>query len=333
MDRLRWASLIGIALVTTTGATCNKNNDGDVAASASATADAVPRVELEGIDTQSLTPREHQDWSRQVSALLSPCSEVAVPVAQCVKEKRDCALCVPAAEFLLRMVQAGLSTQEVAELYAARFDPKEVKTIVIGDSPRKGASDAPVTMVEFADFECGGCRDAFPLIERVYAKYGKKMQLVYKHYPLEFHPNAKLAAQAAWAAQQQNQFWRMHKILFERQERLTEPDLFDYAREIGLDLKRFQKDLHSEAAKQAVEKERSQGESLGVTQTPTIFVNGRELPSKLPSFVRDLEDWIELEIRHAGHEVPSGVTAPVEGPTAPSQGPGEPNGTGTEGAG
>lgn len=321
MDRLRWASLIAIALVVTTGATCNKNNDGDGAASATATGAPVSRIELEGVDTQSLTAREHQEWSEHVSKLLSPCADVAVPVAQCVKEKRACDLCTPAAEFLLRMVQAGLPDEEVGELYTARFDPKKVKTIVVGDSPRKGASDAPVTLVEFADFECGGCGDAYPLIEKLYAKYGKKMAVVYKHYPLDFHPNAKLAAQAAWAAQQQNQFWKMHGVLFERQERLTEPDLFEYAREIGLDLNRFKKDLHSEAAKQAVEKERQQGLNLGVNQTPTLFINGRELPGNLPSFANDLEDWIELEIRQAGSEVPSKSVPPTQGPVAPTDVP------------
>src|SRR5690606_19347537 len=152
------------------------------------------------VNTKNLTPREHQVWSGHVSTLLSPCAEVAVPIAQCVKEKRDCALCKPAAEFVVRMVQAGLPEKDVADLYAARFDDKQVKTIVIGDSPRKGAADPVVTIVEFADFECGGCGDAFPLLEKLYAKYGKQMAMVYKHYPLEFHPNAKLAAQAAWAA-------------------------------------------------------------------------------------------------------------------------------------
>ena len=324
MDRLRWASLIGIVLVVTTGATCNKNKDGDEAASATAEEPAL-KVELEGVDTKSLTPREHQVWSKHVTTLLSPCPDVAVPVAQCVTEKRDCALCKPAAEFLLRMVQSGLPDQDVADLYAARFDEKHVKTIVVGDSPRKGTDDPAVTLVEFADFECGGCGDAYPVLEKLYAKYGKQMAMVYKHYPLDFHPHARLAAQAAWAAQQQNQFWKMHKMLFEHQDRLTEPDLMAYAREIGLDLKRFEKDMKSSAAKEAVEKEQAQGKSLGVDQTPTIFINGRELPGKLPNFVQDLETWIELEIERAGGKVAPADGPPVEGPApegppAPSEG-------------
>src|SRR5690606_36353812 len=156
-------------------ATCNKNNDGDATGGPTATADATPKVVLEGIDTKSLTAREHQVWSGHVSTLLSPCSDVAVPVAQCVQEKRDCKACKPAAEFLLRMVQAGLPEKDVADLCAARFDEKHVKTVVLGDSPKKGADDPPVTLVEFADFECGGCGDAFPLLEKLYAKYGKQM--------------------------------------------------------------------------------------------------------------------------------------------------------------
>lgn len=303
MDRLRWASLILIALVVTTGATCNRNNkvEPDPAASASSSAAPAKKIELEGIDTSKLTPREHGLWSTQVSELLAPCPEVAVPVAQCVREKRDCKACGPAAEFLVKMVRAGLGKKELAELYAMRFDPKKVKTIVLGDSPRKGAEDPPVTIVEFADFECPACGQVYPVLEELYAKRGKQMQVVFKHNPLPQHPNAKLASQAAWAAQQQKQFWKMFKMLFEHQERLTEPDLVSYAEQIGLDVARFKKDMHSEEAKKAVEQDLAQGESLGVSFTPTIYINGRELDlSKLPNFVQDLDDWVALEIELAG---------------------------------
>ena len=297
MNRFRLTPPILLALVTI-GATCNRNSD-ETGEAPSASASAV-KVELEGIDTGSLTSREHQLWSGFVSELLAPCPDVAVPVAQCVKEKRACDLCKPAANFLLRQVQAGRPKADVKDAYELRFDPKKVKTIVIGESPVKGPDDPVVTMVEFADFECPACGAVFPLVEELYAKYGKQMQVVFKHFPLDTHANAKLAAQAAYAAQKQGQFWKMHKTLFENQLRLTEPDLVKYAGDIGLDVNRFKKDMHSDDAKERVEQEKKQGETLGVAATPTLYVNGREVDlSKLGNPIKDLEEWIELEITMA----------------------------------
>jgi len=315
---LRIATLL-LALVTT-GATCRNNQETGDTPSASASA---PTVELVGIDTDSLTPREHQVWSKLVTELLSPCPNVAVPVGQCVKEKRDCSLCIPAAKFLIRQVQAGRPQADVAASYGARFDAKQVKTIVLGDSPAKGSKDPAVTIVEFADFECPACGAVYPLLEAMYEKYGKSIRLVFKHYPLDPHPNAKLAARASYAAQKQGHFWKMHKLLFNNQQRLTEPDLIAYAREIGLDMRRFKKDLHSDEASDRVMQEKKQGESLGVEATPTIFINGRDCNlSKLANPLKDLEEWIELDIRQHGDKggaKPAGSSS-AKPPTTPTKG-------------
>ncbi|MEM9691852.1 MAG: thioredoxin domain-containing protein [Myxococcota bacterium] len=304
MDRLRWASLIIIALVVTTGATCNRNSGVDASkdnASASSSAAAGPVVELPGISTEKLTGREKSLWSEQVSTLLSPCPEVAVPLAQCVKEARDCAACKPAAHLLRVAVEAGLPKEKLPELYKARFDTKTVKTIVYGESPHKGPTDAPITIVEFADYECPFCGQAYPVIEDIHKRFPKHVQVVFKHYPLEMHPNAKLASKAAWAAQQQKSFWKMHKLLFSNQRRLTEPDLMGYAKQIGLDLDKFQKDMQSAEAAEAVEKDLAQGKSLGVSSTPSIYVNGRDVPLELvPKGLAGVVDWVELELKLKG---------------------------------
>jgi protein-disulfide isomerase len=295
MNALRLSVLL-LALVTT-GATCNRNNDetGETPSAA-----AVPLVELPGVKLDALTPREHQLWSGLVSELLSPCADVAVPVAQCVKEKRECALCLPAAEFLVRQVTSGRPKADISSVYQARFDPKAVKTVAIDESPAKGSKEPAVTIVEFADFECGACAAAFPLLETMYSKYGKQMRMVFKHFPLAAHPNAKLAAQAAYAAQKQGHFWKMHKMLFDNHPQLSEPELLKYAQEIGLDIARFKKDMHSDEAKKSVERDKKQGETLGVSATPTILINGRDCDlSKLANPAKDLEDWIELEITRA----------------------------------
>jgi protein-disulfide isomerase len=296
MSRTCWIPLL-LALLAACGSTCQHEQGGE---DAGAAASAETKIELPGVDTSSLTEREHATWSGYVSELLAPCPEVAVSVAQCVRDKRECPQCLPAAKFLVRQVQAGHPKEVVADVFAARFDKKRIKTIALGDSPAKGSDEPLVTVVEFADFECSACGQAFPLLEKIYKKHGKKMRFVFKHFPLESHPNAKLAAQAAYAAQLQDQFWKMHKVLFEKQDRLTEPDLIAYAQEMGLDVDRFKKDMASDESKQRVEQEKAHGETLGVDATPTIFINGRECDLTKLGSVDDLEEWIALEINLAG---------------------------------
>ncbi len=311
------------------GASGTSASAGASATGASTTAQAnKPRVKLAGVDTSVLTTREHQTWSELVTELLAPCKEVAVPIAQCVEEKRACGTCLPAAELLLRSVQAGLPREDVLSVFEARFHPDKVKAIVIGGSPSKGPSDAPVTVVEFADFECPACGAAYPLLEEVYAGLEGKVRFVFKHFPLSSHPNAKLAAQAAFAAQRQGQFWPMHKVLFNNQLRLAEPELVGYAEKAGLDVAKFKQDMHSAEAKERVEAELKQGEALGVAATPTVYVNGRECDlTKLADPERDLKWWIELELKlvqagtqPAGSPTATPATSASAGAAAPTTG-------------
>src|SRR5687767_10270038 len=130
MHRLRWTPLLLVALLTT-GATCNnkKTDGGDLP---TVDVEEVPLVELEGIDTKVMSPAEHRKWSAYVNEFNAPCTEVPVTVAGCIKEKRECARCKPAAELLMRMVRAGRPKTDVAAVYNARFDDKALKTIAIG---------------------------------------------------------------------------------------------------------------------------------------------------------------------------------------------------------
>src|SRR5688572_1076376 len=131
--------------------TCKKKND-------DAPPPQTPEVSIPEVDTSSLTPRERREWGGQVSELLAPCPEVPVSIAQCIKEKRSCKACLPAAEFLLKQVQGGRPKKDREDAYQARFDSKKVKTLSTEGSPEKGSPDAVVTIVEWADFECPYCR-------------------------------------------------------------------------------------------------------------------------------------------------------------------------------
>ena len=323
MPRLRIRHLI-LGLMCA-GASCRNQADGPTASTdpnTSATRSApVTIAQLDGIDTSKLRPRERQLFSQYVHELMAPCKDVAVPVGQCVSEKRACKACVPAATFLLKEARGGKDKALVSELYRARFDPDAVKTIVLDGSPSKGPHDAPVVMVEFADFECGGCGGLHPVLVELMKTYGAHARLVFKHFPLDKHHNARFAAQAAVAAQQQSKFWAMHSILFEHQDSLSPPAIEGYAQELELDLRAFRDFAQSDEAKQRVERDLEQGKSLGIEGTPTLYINGRDLPLPLLSY-DEVEAWIDLELELAGVDpTPLHAAAAASASAGPSAAP------------
>ncbi len=272
------------------------------------------RVELAGVDTTKLTDREKEQWSAYVSDLLAPCSDQPVSLSQCVTEKRACEACLPAARFLVNQVTAGKTGGQIEAAYRARFSEEAVKDIEIDDSPIKGAADAPVTLVEYADFECPACAATSPIIDQAVKKYPGSVRLVYKHFPLSIHEHAEAAARAAVAAQKQGKFWEMHDAMFANQKALDDTGLRKIAQQIGLDVKAFDEDRRSEAVADRVTKERKAAEDLGLKGTPTLFINGRLFDSDHFSVLDDLHPWIELEI-----ELAKGAdSAPAGGKTAPT---------------
>lgn len=258
-------------------------------------------AELPGMDSSSLTARERQVWRGYLSELLAPCADVAVPIDQCITEKRPCAACAPAARYVMQQVRAGHPEGQVLELFEARFDSERVRTIVVGDSASSGPADAPVTVVEFADFQCPFCSLMSDVLRQLREQFPNRLRVVFKHYPISYHANAHVAARAAAAAQQQGQFWPMLHTFFANQDRLSESELRRYASEAGLDMERFERDLSSPRVHRQVDREHQQGKGLGIRGTPTLFINGREVPLKsLDDPLRDMREWIELELELVG---------------------------------
>jgi Na+/H+ antiporter NhaA len=140
----------------------------------------------------------------------------------------------------------------------------------------RGPADAPVTLVEYGDFECPYCGRAEPILRELLSEHGADIRFVFRHLPLsDVHDHAQLAAEAAEAAGAQGRFWEMHDLLFDHQDALTARDLMGYANELGLDLDEFHADLkrHEHAARVARDVE--SGELSGVAGTPTFFINGQ----------------------------------------------------------
>jgi protein-disulfide isomerase len=140
---------------------------------------------------------------------------------------------------------------------------------------RSGPDDAPVTLVEYGDFECPHCGAAYPIVEEVRREMGPRLRFVYRYFPLtEIHPHAMHAAEAAEAAGSQGKFWQMHAMLFEHQDALEDADLVQYAKALHLDGKRFASELASEAYVARIREDIRSGIRSGVNGTPTFFING-----------------------------------------------------------
>ncbi len=139
----------------------------------------------------------------------------------------------------------------------------------------RGPRGAPVTFVEYADFECPYCGQAEPVVRELLADFGD-VRYVWRHLPLnDVHPFAQVAAEAAEAAAVQGAFWQMHDLLLERQAALRVPDLIGYARDLGLDVERFSDDLRRHAGAARIAQDVDGADLSGVSGTPTFFINGR----------------------------------------------------------
>jgi protein-disulfide isomerase len=147
--------------------------------------------------------------------------------------------------------------------------------IATDDQPTKGNPNASVTVVEFTDFQCPTCAAAQPVIERLLTEYGDRVRLVVRDFPLQMHPEARKAAEAAEAAREQGKYWDYTAILFRNQSALKPEQLKQYAQVIGLDRAKFDAALDSGKFADKVERDIMDGQRFGISGTPTFFVNGR----------------------------------------------------------
>jgi protein-disulfide isomerase len=135
--------------------------------------------------------------------------------------------------------------------------------------------EAPVTMVEYGDFECPYCGRAEPVVRELLRDFGD-VRYVWRHLPLsDVHPNAQLAAEASEAAATQAAFWEMHDLLFDHQDALEPSDLMGYAEQLGLDIERFTKDVREHEGAAQIAEDVDSADLSAVSGTPTFFVNGR----------------------------------------------------------
>jgi len=146
----------------------------------------------------------------------------------------------------------------------------------------EGSTTAPVTLIEYGDFQCPACAEYAPAIEPLYGMGSTSLRIVFRNFPLPQHPNALIAAQAAEAASDQGKFWDMYRLLYAGQGSWQDQSDSDarvtfngYAATLGLDKTMFDSDIDSTSTKQKIDSDRTEGQSLGIDYTPAIFVNGK----------------------------------------------------------
>lgn len=153
------------------------------------------------------------------------------------------------------------------------------------DDPMEGKADAPVTIVEFSDFQCPFCGrfylDTYTQIKKDYVDTGK-VKFIYRDYPLSFHPNAKPAALAAGCANEQGKFWQFHDKLFTNQASLSAENYKLWAKDLGMDTKKFNDCFDKQKYDAEIQKDFADGQAAGVTGTPAFFVNGRFISGAQP---------------------------------------------------
>jgi protein-disulfide isomerase len=162
------------------------------------------------------------------------------------------------------------------EIYLTPPEPP-VYEIATDDQPALGSAEAPVTIIEFTDFQCSSCARLRPVMDRLLAEYQGKVRLVVRDFPLEQHPYAFKAAEAAEAAREQGKYWEYATILFQNQGALGLDQLKEYARQLRLDVEKFDATLASGKFAEKAQRDFQDGLRIGVRATPTVFVNGRRI--------------------------------------------------------
>jgi protein-disulfide isomerase len=174
---------------------------------------------------------------------------------------------------------------------------------VSGEDHVAGPEDAPVTLVEYGDYECPHCGRAHPIVQQVRKAMGAELRFAFRHFPLrEIHPHAERAAEAAEAADAQGKFWPMHDLLFTHQDALEDSDLLAYASTLGLDVDQFKAELESGVHAARVRRDFRSGVRSGVNGTPTFFINGArfEAPWDLPTLLAAVRIAAEAPASPAG---------------------------------
>jgi protein-disulfide isomerase len=255
---------------------------------AAADADLVP-----GIDIGRLGDFERKVFFRVIEKEASACGK-GHSLLFSLKHDRACRKSFYAVRYVAKLVDVGYTDSEIAEQLEKRFRHARRSNIDVAQAPLKGKPDAPVALVEFVDYECPHCKHTQELLRQALDEYPDRVKLYFKHFPLGSKTNARLAAEAAVAAHQQRRFWPYNDRLWDAADEPTPAMLEKIAKQVGLNVARWRRDLQSDEAKARVARDKADGAELGINATPTLFINGRQYADRFD--IQSLKDWIDEEL-------------------------------------
>ena len=283
------------------GAACTKK--GDAKPTDTGAIEAGDRVEpagpvdttpLPGIDVSKLASKKQQLFYKLVGSLSSPCGK-AHSLRTSVVSDQTCKRAPFAAKLVVAMLEDEATEADVKQEYNDKYNNKAApKVFKLDGVPHHGPADAPIVLVEFYDYGCSACQAFKPVLEQVLGKYKSEVVVYYKQFPIAAkHPESPSAARAALAAHKQEKFAPMHDLLFQRAPEHRREQVIGYAKQLGLDMQRFEADYDGAAA--LVEADQKEGDAAGVDHTPTLFFNGMEYkgPTQTSKY---LGMWVEEEI-------------------------------------
>jgi protein-disulfide isomerase len=247
-----------------------------------------------GIDVSKLDDFQKKVYFRIVNNEPSICGQAQSLIASAKSTTSACRRSFNAMRYVGKLVEQGFTDSEVSEAIGKRYRTTQVKTIDVSQAPMKGSAGAKVTLVEFADYECPHCKRLQPVLRQIVDEFHGDVKVYFKHYPLPQHTNARLAAEAAVAADKQGKFWAFQDKIWDHQDELSPAEIEKLAKESGLDVAKFRQDLASDAVKARVQKDRDEGQALGLEATPTLYIDGREYTD--PKDAESLSEWIKEEL-------------------------------------
>ncbi len=277
-------------------------------------------AKAKGISSEELVKKEVENKIAKVSE-----SEVKAYYDQIAGERKKAKRSTPPLDKVAPQVRAHLENEAMTtqkEKYFAslrkKYDVKYVETdsglskprykVAIGDLPLKGDAKAPITIVEFSEFECPYCGRGTKTVADVLKAYKGLVKLHFRDFPLDFHKNAKLAGIAGHCAASQEKFWELHDKMFDNRTKLQRKDLVGYAKGLGLDMPAFEKCLDDPAMAKKVEDNMDAGKKLGIRGVPAFFINGVKLGGAVP--FEEFEKVIDEELKALGIEKPKKKVMP-----------------------
>ncbi len=232
--------------------------------------------------------------------------------ANCIKTDKKCPFNRKMGARVVRLIKAGKSNDYIMGLFDGfkigsdrrnkkKDDPNKIYPVTTMNAPSRGPEGAPITMIEYTDYQCPYCKKVQPTINALLESYPDKIRYYTMNNPLSFHKRALAAAMTARAAGRQGKFWEMHHLLFENTKALNDEDLVNYAEKLELDLEKFNKDRNDEKLKGVILKEQAQAVKNRATGTPAFFINGKKLSGAKPldAFKKAIEDALKPKAKGA----------------------------------